>query len=180
MAEENAAQKETELNLEEPVEEQEASEDSSGSRKKIVLIAASAVSLLVVAVAVYFQFLAEPDADEVAAEEELPPIEESVYLEFTPPFIVNLPDRGRQRFLQAQITVRSSSRAAILKLEEHMPAVRHNLSNILSAQTVASIQSSGGIEQVRSEATAQLNKILLNELGSEAIEDVLFTSFVMQ
>lgn len=185
MAEEKAEAKgkpgkEKELDLDSEGQEQE-SEGSGKSRKKIILIAAAALVLLGGGAAAYLMLGSDPEATDVAeAEEEEPVPEQAVYLELDPPFVVSLPDRGRQRFLQANITVRSRDRASILKLEQHMPAVRHNLSNILSAQTVSSIQTPGGIEQVRQEATEQLNKILSEELDSEAIEDVLFTSFVMQ
>jgi flagellar FliL protein len=185
MAEEKAEAKgksenEKELDLDSDSQEQE-SEDAGKSRKKIILIAAAALVLIGGGAAAYLFLGSDPEAAELAELEEEEPVPvQAVYLELDPPFVVSLPDRGRQRFLQANITVRSRDRAAILKLEQHMPAVRHNLSNVLSAQTVSSIQTPGGIEQVRQEATEQLNKILSEELDGDAIEDVLFTSFVMQ
>ena len=180
MAEDNAEQQEKELELDADGQEEE-SEGSGKSRKKLIMIAAAALLLIGGGAGAYLFLGSDPESDELAeAEEEEPPPAEAVYLELDPPFVVSLPDRGRQRFLQATITVRSRNRESILKVEQHMPAVRHNLSNILSAQTVSSIQTPGGIEQVRQEATDQINKILSEELGGEAIEDVLFTSFVMQ
>ena len=180
MAEEDATQQEKELELDAEAQGEE-SEGSGKSRKKLIMIAAAALVLIGGGAGAYLFLGSDPESDELAeVVEEEPPPAEAFYLELEPPFIVSLPDRGRQRFLQANITVRSRNRESILKVEEHMPAVRHNLSNILSAQTVSSIQTAGGIEQVRREATEQIKKILSEELDSEAIEDVLFTGFVMQ
>lgn len=169
---------EKELDLE--ADENASSEEETGSNKKRLILIIGVVVLLAGGAAAYF-FLAGGD-DEAAevAEEEIVPQEQAVYLELDPPFVISLPARGRQRFLQANITVMSRNREAILKVEEHMPAVRHHLGNILSAQSLESLQSAGGIELVRTEATEQINQLLLDDYGGEAIEEILFTSFVMQ
>lgn len=170
---------EKELDLDNPDQDEDAG--SGKSRKKLILMATAALVLIGGGAGAYLFLGSDADTNELAEEEiEEPPQEQAVYLELEPAFIVSLPDRGRQRFLQASVTVRSRDRAAILKLEQHMPAVRHSLSNILSAQTVDSIQSAGGIEKVRMDATDQINQILAEEFQSEAIEDILFTGFVMQ
>ena len=171
---------EKELDLE--ADENESSEEETGSNKKRLFMIIGAVVLLAGGAAAYFFLLGGDDeaAEVVEVEEEVIPQEQAEYLELDPPFVISLPARGRQRFLQANITVMSRSRAAILKVEEHMPAVRHHLSNILSAQSLESLQSAGGIELVRTEATEQINQLLLDEYGGEAIEEILFTSFVMQ
>ncbi|NKB31546.1 MAG: flagellar protein [Pseudomonadales bacterium] len=164
-------------------EEGDAAEESGSpnSKKKLFLIVGAVLVLAGGGAGAFFLLGGEPEPVEELVEEEIEiPDEKAIYLELEPAFIINLPDRGRQRFLQATITVMSRNPSALLKVEEHMPAVRHNLSNLLSAQTIELIQSPGGLEQVRTEATDELNRILLEEYGSEAIESVLFTAFVMQ
>jgi flagellar FliL protein len=180
MAEEDQAK---ELDLESG--DQAASEEQAKASpvKKLIPIVAAAL-LSGAAVAGYFVFFGGGGEPELAAEEqeEEPelPAEQAQYLALDPPFVINVPDRGRQRFLQASVTVMSRDPSALLSVEEHMPVIRHNITNVLSAQTIASIQTPGGIEQVRAAATDQINKLLIEEYGSEAIEEVLFTAFVMQ
>ena len=177
MAEQEKPEKELDLEA----DETESSEEPSGSGKKKLFIIIAAVALLGGGGAAYFLLGGEDESAEVAeVEEEVVPQEQAVYLELDPPFVISLPARGRQRFLQANITLMSRDREAILKVEQHMPAVRHHLSNILSAQSLESIQSEGGIELVRTEATEQINRLLIEDLESTAIEEVLFTTFVMQ
>lgn len=169
---------EKELNLD------EASDLASDSPKKSKnkLMAIAAVALLAVAGgAAYFLLGHSEEANSEMLEGEIKvPLQEAFYITIDPAFVINLPDRGKQRFLQASITLMARSSATLFKVEQHMPVIRHNLTNVLSAQTISSIQSPGGIEQVRMEALNQINAILTAEYGSEAIEQVLFTAFVMQ
>lgn len=172
---ENAEEKE--LNLDEGGEA--ASE--SPPKSKLKLIAIGVLVLLVGGGAGAYFFLGNSDADAVAEEAEVEiPVEESHYLKLEPVFIINLPDRGKQRFLQASVTLMGKNSASLFKIEQHMPVIRHHLTNVLSAQTISSIQSPGGIEQVRFQALDQINTVLTTEYGSEAIDQVLFTAFVMQ
>lgn len=169
---------EKELNLDEGSDS--ASELPKKSKTKLIAIVA--VALLAGAGGVAYFLLgnsADTDAEMLEAEVEVP-VEEAYYLKLEPVFIINLPDRGKQRFLQASITLMARSSSTLFKIEQNMPVIRHNLTNILSAQTISSIQSPGGIEQARLESLNQINTILTAEFGSEAIEQVLFTAFVMQ
>ena len=169
---------ETELNLE---PEQSAGDGANpGKSKKKLFALVGLLGLVAVAGGGYYFFIGNTDAEELAEEVVEKPMPAAFYLELEPVFIINLPDKGKQRFLQASVTVMSRSEATITKFNQHMPVFRHHLSNVLSAQTIPSIQSTGGIEKVRVQALEQINRVLVEELGSEAIEQVLFTSFVMQ
>jgi flagellar FliL protein len=169
---------EKELNLDEGSDPATASPKKS----KTKLIAIIVVALLAAAgAAAYFLLGTSADAESEMLEAEVEvELEEAYYLILEPAFIINLPDRGKQRFLQASVTLMARSSSTLLKIEQNMPVIRHNLTNILSAQTITSIQSTGGIEQVRSQALIQINTVLTAQLNSEAIEQVLFTAFVMQ
>ena len=149
----------------------------------VIVIAATLVAVTAIGGGTLLLFGGEPEPEPVAVvvvEEPALAMGTVEYLELDPPFVISLPDRGRQRFLQANITIMSRTSGALQTLQRHMPAIRHRLSTVLSAQSIAEIQSPGGIEQVRVEATAEINRILVEEFGSEAIDEVLFTSFVMQ
>lgn len=102
------------------------------------------------------------------------------YLELTPAFIVNFPHQGRQRFMQATVTVMSRDGEALAAVSQHMPVIRHNLINLLSAQLILVFEDPAGIEQLRQMATAEVNQVLQREIGREGIDQLLFTNFVMQ
>lgn len=169
---------EKELNLDEG--EEANSETPKKSKKKLIAIAAVLLLAAAGGAAYFFLAAADPVEDEMVEAEVEIPVEEAFYLPLTPVFIVNLPDRGKQRFLQVAATLMTRDESILLKIEQHMPVIRHHMTNVLSAQTIASIQSEGGIEQVRAEALAKINEVLSSEFLTEAVEQVLFTSFVMQ
>ena len=149
------------------------------SKKKLFAIVGLAAALAAGAGG-YFFFMGAQESEELAVEDVEIPIEEAFYLKLEPVFIINLPDKGKQRFLQTSVTVMSRSNDSILKVEQHMPVMRHHLTNVLSAQTIASIQSPGGIEAARYQALDLINRVLVEEYGAQAVEQILFTSFVMQ
>lgn len=169
---------EKELNLDDG---DDASPEAPPKSKKKLIVIAAVVLLLIMGGAAYFFLSGSDSADEEMAEEEVEiPIEEAFYLAIDPVFVVNLPDRGKQRFLQAKITLMTRDEAILMKIEQHMPVIRHHLTNVLSAQTISSIQTDGGIQQVRAEALEEINGVLSSEFATQAVEEVLFTSFVMQ
>ncbi|MFK7864432.1 MAG: flagellar basal body-associated protein FliL [Pseudohongiellaceae bacterium] len=169
---------EKELNLDEG--DETSSDTPPKSKKKLIIGALIALLLIGGGAAYYFLFASAPIEDEIPLEEVQVPVEEAFYLAVSPVFVVNLPDRGKQRFLQVSVTLMTRDESILLKIEQHMPVIRHHLTNVLSAQTIASIQSAGGIQKVRVEALEKINSVLSSEFATEAVEEVLFTSFVMQ
>jgi flagellar FliL protein len=65
-------------------------------------------------------------------------------------------------------------------VKQHMPVIRNNLVMLFSSQTRQSIASREGKEKVRAEAQAEVQKILTDQTGKPVIEQLYFTSFVMQ
>ncbi len=157
-----------------------------GAKNKLLLI----IILLLVLIgagggAAWFFLLAPGDAETATAEgeeaeTEAAPLEPMQYQSLAPPFVVNFPYQGRQRYLQAELSVMSRDAAALEALRLHMPAVRHALNNLFSAQLILVFEDPSGIEALRELATAEVRQVLEREIGRPGIEEVLFTSFVMQ
>ena len=153
--------------------------------KKIILIVAIVVVLVAAGLAAWLLFLRpEPEAsveseEEAAAEAQAHtgPVQ---YLEMAPSFVVNFPHQGRQRYMQASLSVMSRDSEAIAAVGRHMPLIRHNLINLFSAQLLLVFEDPAGIERLRQLATDEVQQVLLNEIGREGIDEVLFTDFVMQ
>jgi flagellar protein FliL len=116
-------------------------------------------------------------------------------------FTVNYDVNGRQRFLQAELTLMYRDEAVLKTLELHMPAVRNSLVMLLSRQVFDELQTAEGKEKLRTEALAEIQGIIAKETVASAektddeeekddkakakppepnIEQVLFTQFVMQ
>lgn len=104
----------------------------------------------------------------------------AVYLDFEQPFIVNFQDEQQLRYLQVGVAVMAHDPAMTATVKQHMPVIRNNLVMLFSSQTRQSIASREGKEKVRAEAQAEVQKILKDQTGKPVIEQLYFTSFVMQ
>lgn len=102
------------------------------------------------------------------------------YQALSPSFIVNFPHQGRQRYLQAELTVMSRDPEALAAVQQHMPLIRHNLITLFNAQLLLVFEDPAGVETLRQLATEEVRSILQQEIGRPGIEEVLFTTFVMQ
>jgi flagellar protein FliL len=162
-------------------EELDVTEEGPARHNKKGLLIAIAVVVFLVAAgggALFFLLDGEIDTSEQApVTRSAGPVQ---YVDLAPAFIVNFPHQGRQRFLQATLTVMGRDAAAMQAVLQHMPVIRHNLINLLSAQLILVFEDPAGIEQLRVLATEEVKQILVREIGREGIEEVLFTSFVMQ
>ncbi|MES2823873.1 MAG: flagellar basal body-associated FliL family protein [Pseudomonadota bacterium] len=131
----------------------------------------------------------------VAAKAKVPTVEPllpAIYLALKPNFTVNFDVNGRQRFLQAELTVMYRDVEVIKILELHMPAVRNGLVLLLSNQAFDDLQTIEGKEKLRASALKIVQDILIKEQEDAAekpikgknklpnIEQILFTNFVMQ
>lgn len=113
-------------------------------------------------------------------EGEEPTVAEAHYFSLDPPFIVNFTGKSRARFLQ--VSIEGMTRDAKVKedITKHLPQVRNNLVLLLSGKTHDELNTPEGKSTLRKQVLKEIQKILEVETGKEGVEDVYFTSFVMQ
>ncbi len=119
--------------------------------------------------------------DEAGKEgEESNAMGEAHYFSLDPPFIVNFTGKSRARFLQ--VNIEGMTRDATVKesITKHFPQVRNNIVLLLSSKTYDELNSPEGKAALRKQVLKEVQKVLEAETGKEGIEDVYFTSFVMQ
>ena len=110
----------------------------------------------------------------------------------TPNFTINFTVNGRQRYLQAAITLLYRDPALESLLTLHMPAIRNGLVMLLSSKNFDELQTPEGKEQLKLDALVVIQNLLKKEqdalvasgttegLPAGNVEQVLFTNFVMQ
>jgi flagellar FliL protein len=112
-----------------------------------------------------------------AAEPKLP----AIYVEFEPPFVVNFDAKGVMRFLQVSIQVMTRDHETSEMIKQHDPKIRNNMLLLLGSQTYDTISTVEGKEALRKQALDTIAKVVTDEGGeSKKVEDLYFTSFVMQ
>ncbi len=146
----------------------------------------------------------EEDAEEVGIEAA-----PAIYYTMTPNFTVNFSVDGRQRYLQAEITLMYRNPEVDSLLLLHMPAIRNQLVMLLSTKSFDELQNPDSREKLKVESLQAIQSILdkenaalkqKNKTDDEeeeededeedadqtekenplVIEQVLFTRFVMQ
>jgi len=122
----------------------------------------------------------DPSAASAAATENAEVKKPAIYYSLKPAFVVNFASEGRQRFLQTDVSLVIRDADVVAALDLHMPAIRNSLVLLFSAQSFAELQTTEGKETLREQALVNVQTVLRQEIGKPGVEQVLFTSFVMQ
>ncbi|WP_278377993.1 MULTISPECIES: flagellar basal body-associated protein FliL [Stutzerimonas] len=104
----------------------------------------------------------------------------AIYEVLMPAFVVNFSNKGRQRYMQVSIALMSRDQAALDALKVHMPLLRNRLVMLFSSQDFEALKTPVGKEMLRQQATASVQELAQKEIGKLAVEQVLFTNFVLQ
>lgn len=168
---------------------------SKSKLKMIILIGVTVVVLMAASIGGTLFFLAGDDKAMPAAEMAEEPERKAeakaeqkddkgervtVYHQFEPPFVVNFEDKGVVRFLQIGLSAVTNDPAIEDELKKHEPAIRNNLVLLFSSQTYDTLGSREGKESLRKQALEEIQKILKKNTGKTGVQEVYFTSFVIQ
>lgn len=178
-----------------------AAAPAPGGRKKIIIIAAVVVVLLLGGGAGAFFMLkgGHKGGDKEAAEAQAEGKEgeksekggegghgegkagEATYTSLDPAFVVNFQDKNnRTKYLKADMSVVSSAAKSEEIVRKHMPAIRNAVIMLLSRQVFEDLQSADGKEKLRAAALKEVQAVLTKQTGKPVVEDLFFSSFVMQ
>ncbi|MGK2951102.1 MAG: flagellar basal body-associated protein FliL [Thiobacillus sp.] len=159
-----------------PAELDEAAElaPAKKSKKKLFLIIGILVVLLAGGGGAAWFFTQDKDATK---EAKAAPPKAPIFMPLET-FIVNLQE-GEQ-YLQTDITLQVTDPAQIDALKLHMPRVRSRLLSLLSSKYADELATAEDKEALAQAVLAEVNQPFTPEGKPQQIEDVLFTSFVIQ
>ncbi|RRQ20907.1 flagellar basal body-associated FliL family protein [Thiohalobacter thiocyanaticus] len=172
----------------------DTTETASGGGLKIVIIAVVVVLLLSSALlaGLYFTGVlgggAGQGGDQAAGADGAPSAQASapasggpiIYQPLEPPFVVNFGREADVRFMQITIQVADRDPQVIERIKEHSPAIRNGLVMLFSSQDPELLNTREGKEQLRQDALNEVRSVLERMTGQGRLEDLYFTSFVMQ
>ena len=110
---------------------------------------------------------------------EVPEAGSTHYVDLFPAFVTNYGEGRKLRYLKAEITLRVTEEGTDL-VEHHMPIIRHELIMLLSKQDSQTVISPEGKGQIRLSALEAVQQALAEEAPGNYVDDLLFTSFVVQ
>ena len=148
--------------------------------RKLLIIGIAAFVVLAGGGAAAFMMMGHSDPHkkhEVKKEPAKPPL----YVALDPPFVVNFEGEQLVRFLQVtvQVLTREPETQELLKVND--PVIRNDLLMLFANQKYEVVAQREGKEKLRMEALKSIKHVVETNGGKpDSIENVYFTSFVMQ
>jgi len=171
--------------------------DKPGKSKKMIIIIAVVVILAAAGGGAYFfmggdsvsqeQLDAELDGESAgegaegeASEEATASTGSALYVPMPRPFRFNVPGAARDRFVEIriQLLVRGSDNEEAAK--KHVPLIESTLLAVFSQSNADDLGTSAGKTSLKQKSLAEVHKVMKDVEGSNVVEKVLFTGFVMQ
>jgi len=103
----------------------------------------------------------------------------AIYYAIDPPLVVNFEDSTAVRFLQVTVEFMARDQKAIDGVQKNVPLIRNNLLLLISNRDYKTLMTREGKEKLRQEALNEVRNITKKE-GAPPVDDLLFTSFVVQ
>ena len=165
-------------------EEKQADADAApakGGKMKLILIIVGALVLVGGSIGGTLLIVGGGDSAEAEVEEEVEVSRgDPSYVELKPAFTVNLAPEDPVGFLQISMQVLTFNDEVAEELEKHKPLIRNNLLVLFGQQKSAELRAPDGKERLQQSALETVQTII-NEHGSGGeVDNVFFTSFVMQ
>lgn len=171
-------------------------EEAPKSSKKMMIIIIIGVVLLIIVGVVGGMFVggffdsepaqtetsqnAEGDSADNSDEEGDEDIADVSYWPLEPPFVLNFEGKSKARFMQVGLEVATSNERSYAAVKKHLPVIRNEIVLLLSGQKYEEMVTPEGKEQLRSELIETINIILKKHKAKKGIDNIYFTSFVMQ
>jgi len=159
-------------------EKTEIQEQPKSNKMMIIIIAILVVLMLLGGVGAFFMMAGGESPDGV--EDEGVSQAAAIYYDLKPPFVVNYNWNNRQHFVQIGVSIMTRNDETIAVLKKHAPLVKDNLRTLFGSQDFEEIRTQEGKELLRQSTLEALQGIVNDEMGEEGVEQVFFTSFVMQ
>jgi flagellar FliL protein len=165
---------------------------SAKSNAKLIIIITVAVVLLSTAATATLMLtgVLSGDRDDMAAEDtgrdgkagknQMKSKAPLNYVPMDPPFVVNFNADTDIRFLQVTVEVGTRDPDVVELVKEHRPAIRNSLVMLFGSQDPYALNTREGKEKLRSDTLSEIQKVMQEETGDTGVENVFFTSFVMQ
>lgn len=155
---------------------------AGGGKKKLIFIVLGA--LLLIGGSIGGTLLIVGGGDDSAEAEVEQEVEvardDPSYIDLKPAFTVNLAPEDPVGFLQISMQVLTFNDDVAKDLEKHKPLIRNNLLVLFGAQKSAELRATEGKEKLQKSALETVQAVI-NEQGSGGeVDNVFFTSFVMQ
>ena len=164
-------------------EQQAEAEATGGGKMKLIFIVLGALLLVGGSIGGTLLIVGGGDDETAAAElsEEAEPARgEPSYVDLKPAFTVNLAPGDPVGFLQISMQVLTFNEDVAKDLEKHKPLIRNDLLVLFGKQSSAELRAAEGKERLQKSALDTVQQVVNQHGSGGEVDNVFFTSFVMQ
>ncbi|MGZ8157985.1 MAG: flagellar basal body-associated FliL family protein [Methylobacter sp.] len=161
--------------------DQEAGEEKKSPKKLIIMIVA-AVVLLAAGGGLTFFFMKGDSShgEEVEhADESAVPVEK-LYFDMGKPLVVDFPGGASAKHGRITVSMLVEGAETVEVLKKNEPMIRNNLLMLIGAQDSSVLNTGEGKEMLRKAMLNDVTAVLKKMSGKGQVNDIFFTSFVMQ
>ncbi|WP_339844104.1 flagellar basal body-associated FliL family protein [uncultured Halopseudomonas sp.] len=115
-----------------------------------------------------------------AQAEDAAPAAGAQYVELKPAFVGTVGPGPKIQYMKVDVALRTNDPAAVPRIEYHDPLIRNTLVSLFGHETLESVATLEGKEQLRSKALEAVREVLEEEEGEPLVDDLLFTNLVTQ
>jgi flagellar FliL protein len=163
--------------------EQEVGEKKSP--KKLIIIIIAAVSLLAGGGGATYFFMKgntfkEEKVEHTAEEDESKVSAEKLYFEMSKPIVVDFPKGSAVKHGRITISMLVEGAETIAVLKKNEPMIQNNLLMLVGAQDSTALNTLEGKESLRKAMLDDVTSVIKKMAGQGQVDEIFFTSFVMQ
>lgn len=116
------------------------------------------------------------------AEDDSPVAPAVIYYNIPEPFTINFLNQSQKkaRYLQIKVALMARDQVIIDSAELNLPMIQDALRSLFSSQTMDSIATVEARMTLQTATLEAIKAILKEETGNDNIENVYFTSFILQ
>jgi len=170
-------------------EQQEQQADGGARKQKLLLFGGLGAGVIIIIAVVVWRFTGDGDTTATATDSsnvveadtsEAPQVGNALYVGMPRPFVFIVPGDARERTVQikVQLMVRGEDNEELTK--RHIPLIEGTLHQVFSSSTAEELKTVEGKEKLRELALREVQSALEKVAGKGLVEQVLFTSMVMQ
>ena len=161
--------------------QQTEEEPKKGGKLKLILIVVGVMVLVGGSIGGTLLIVGGNDSASAEATEEVVVVRgDPSYIDMKPAFTVNLAPEDPVGFLQISIQALTFDDDVAADLEKHKPLIRNNLVVLFGQQNSADLRAPDGKERLQQSALETVQSIINKHGSGGQVDNVFFTSFVMQ
>lgn len=163
--------------------EQEGGEGKKSPKKLIIIIVATVI-LLAGGGGVTF-FLMKGDSSkgekvEHVEEDESEVPTEKLYFDMSKPIVIDFPKGSTAQHGRITVSMLVEGAETIGVLKKNEPMIRNNLLMLIGVQDAANLNTREGKEMLRKAMLDDVTAVLIKMAGKGKVDEIFFTTFVMQ